>query len=66
MAHAISGRMAAWVAIPEAITTPIESLPYYQNYYLILGVGAMALGVMMYFVAYCAQKTMKKRGVILV
>lgn len=65
LAHAISGRIAGWVAIPNTIHSAIESLPYYKNYYLILGLSAVGLGAMMYFFAYVMQKIMKKRGIIL-
>lgn len=65
LAHAISGRIAAWVAIPNTIHSAIESLPYYQNYYLALGESAIGLGILMYLFAYILQKIMKKRGVIL-
>ncbi|EHL32663.1 peptide MFS transporter [Legionella drancourtii] len=65
LAHAISGRMAGWVAIPATVHSAIESLPYYQNYYLLLGVGALVLGSIMCIVAYCLQKIMKNRGVAL-
>jgi len=65
MSHAISGRLASWVAIPDTVHSALESLPYYKHYYSALGVCAVVLGVLMYFVAYFVQKTMKKRGVIL-
>lgn len=65
MSNAISGRVAAWVAIPEHIKSAIESLPYYQNYYLIMGLIAVFSGILMFILAYHLQKTMKKRGVIL-
>lgn len=66
MAHAISGRIAAWVAIPNTVHSALESLPYYKNYYLILGVNALILGAIMYCVAYFLQNIMKKRGIVLV
>ncbi|WP_115712252.1 peptide MFS transporter [Legionella sainthelensi] len=65
LAHAISGRIAAWVAIPNTIHSPLESLPYYKNYYLVLGISAMGLGVVMYFCAYFLQKKMRNKGIIL-
>lgn len=66
LAHTISGRIAGWVAIPATVHSPLDSLPYYQNYYLILGVTAIVLGILMYFAAYFLQHMMKKRGVALV
>lgn len=65
MSNAISGRLAGWVAIPSGMTSPIESLPYYKSYYLIMGLSAFGIGLLMYFLAYCLQKAMKKRGILL-
>lgn len=66
MSNAISGRIAGWVAIPENIKSAIESLPYYKNYYLIMGISALGIGVLMYFLAWLLHKMMKKRGIDLV
>lgn len=63
MANAISGRVAGWVAIPEQIKSPVESLPYYKSYYLIMGITAAGLGVLMYFLAFYLQQAMKRKGV---
>lgn len=65
LAHAISGRIAAWVAIPNTIHSPLESLPYYQDYYFSLGMSAIGLGAIMYLFAYILQKIMRRRGIIL-
>ncbi|MBI2785876.1 MAG: IraAB, partial [Legionella longbeachae] len=65
MAHAISGRIAAWVAIPTTIHSPLESLPYYKNYYLVLGSSAIGLAIIMYLFAYILQKIMRGKNVIL-
>ena len=66
MANAISGRVAGWVAIPENIKSPIESLPYYQNYYLIMGICAFLIGALMYVMAFYLQKAMRRKGIELV
>lgn len=66
LAHAISGKIAAWVAIPDTVNSAVESLPYYKDYYLILGISALTLGSVMVFIAYFMHNTMKKRGIILV
>ncbi len=66
MSNAISGRIAGWVAIPENISLPIDSLPYYKNYYSIMGVSALGIGIFMYVLAYSLHKVMKKRGIDLV
>lgn len=66
MSNAISGRIAGFVAIPESIQSAADSLPFYQHYYLIMGVSAFLLGIVMSFVAHFLQKRMKTRGIILV
>lgn len=63
LSNAISGRIAAWVAIPEQIHTARESLPYYQKYYLAMGMSALSLGLIMYVLAYFLQKRMRAQGV---
>jgi POT family proton-dependent oligopeptide transporter len=65
LAHAISGRIAGLVAIPPTIHSSLESLPYYKSYYLLLGISAIVLGIIMQFAAYFLQMMMKKRGIIL-
>lgn len=65
MSNAISGRVAGWVAIPENITSAVESLPYYKIYYLIMGFSASGIGVLMYVLAYYLHKIMKRHGVAL-
>ena len=65
LAHAISGRIAGLVAIPATVHSALESLPYYKNYYLLLGISAIILGIIMQFAAYFLQVLMKKRGIIL-
>ncbi len=63
MANAISGRIAGWVAIPENITSPVDSLPYYKSYYLIMGVSALVIGIFMYYLAFLLQRIMKRKGI---
>ncbi|MFT4059902.1 MAG: oligopeptide:H+ symporter [Legionella sp.] len=65
LAHAISGRIAAWVAIPTTIHSAVDSLPYYKSYYLLLGISALILGGIMYLVAILLQKKMQQRGIVL-
>lgn len=65
LSNAISGRIAGWVAIPEQIHSATESLPYYIQYYLIMGICALSLGCIMYVVAYCVQKKMDAQGITL-
>lgn len=63
MSNAISGRLAGWVAIPENITSAVESLPYYQTYYWMMGIVALSIGALMYVVAYWAQRIMRNKGI---
>lgn len=65
LSNIISGRIAAWVAIPETMTSPLESLVIYQQYYLQLGAVACLLGLMMLCVAAYFRYTFNKRGLIL-
>lgn len=63
MSNAISGRLAGWVAIPEQIQSAAESLPYYKNYYSIMGICALGIGLLMLLMAYLLQKSMRKKGI---
>jgi POT family proton-dependent oligopeptide transporter len=63
LSNAISGRIAGWVAIPENIHSAVESLPYYKNYYLVMGASALAIGAVMCFLAYALHKTMRRQGI---
>ena len=65
LSNALSGRLAGWVAIPDNITSPIDSLPIYQDYYLTVGMVASLLGIMMLIFARYLQKYLKKQGIVL-
>ena len=65
LSNALSGRLAGWVAIPENITSPTESLPIYQHYYLTMGLVAFLLGIMMLFCARLLHQSLQKRDIIL-
>ena len=65
LSNILSGQLARWVAIPEYITSPIESLSIYQHYYLHMGLFACLFGVLMGFVAYFLHKNSNKRGLVL-
>jgi POT family proton-dependent oligopeptide transporter len=65
LSNAISGRVAAWVAIPEQIHSAVESLGYYKNYYFVMALSALAIGSVMYIVAYYLQLVMRKRCIVL-
>lgn len=62
LSSTISGRIAGWVAIPDSITSPIQSLPIYQHYYFIVGFITCILGALMVLVARYLQSAMLKRG----
>lgn len=62
LSNTLSGRIARWVAIPDTITSPIQSLGIYQRYYLIMGLVACLFGVAMLVVAHYLNRGFKKRG----
>jgi len=65
LSSSLSGTLAGWVAIPENITSPLQSLPIYQHYYLCMGVTAFILGGSMLLLARYLQGVLRKRGVVL-
>lgn len=65
MSNAISGRIASWVAIPDTIHSASESLIFYKNYYWVMGISALGIGVVMYLLAFYLHQFMSKRGVTL-
>ncbi len=65
LSSALSGSLASWVAIPENITSPLQSLPIYQQYYLWMGLAACILGACMLFLARYLHRLLGKRGVVL-
>ena len=65
LANALSGRIAGWVAIPDNITSPLQALPIYQQYYLFMGLAACLLGAVMLIFACYLHRLSNKRGLIL-
>lgn len=65
LSSTLYGQLARWVAIPENMTSPLESLPIYQQYYLWMGLGACLLGILMLFIAQHVHFVFKKRGILL-
>jgi len=66
LSNTLSGHIARWVAIPENISSPIESLSIYQQYYQTMGLVACLLGVLMLLVAFFLHRAFEKRGLLLV
>lgn len=66
LSNALSGRIAGWVAIPKTMISPLESLPIYQRYYLLLGIITCVLSILMVLIAWYLKKTMQRRGIDLV
>ena len=65
LSNAISGRLAEFAVIPEQLSSPMQSLAIYQHYYLLLGCGAIVLGIIMGFLALIIQQNLRKKGIIL-
>jgi len=65
LSYTLSGRLAAFVAMPESTLSPIQSLPIYQAYYLTLGLIACALGAIMIMMACLLTHYSGKRGIVL-
>ena len=65
LSNIVSGQLARWVAIPEYITSPIQGLVIYRDYYGHLGLFACLFGILMVFVAYRLHEHSKKQGLIL-
>lgn len=65
LSNTLSGRIARWVAIPANITSPVESLSIYQQYYQSMGLIASLFGVLMLCVAYYLHRGFAKRGLAL-
>lgn len=63
LSNTLSGKFAAWVAIPKTITSPIQSLLIYQRYYWTLGLVAFILGLSMFFIAQLLQRHLRKKGI---
>jgi POT family proton-dependent oligopeptide transporter len=66
LSNAISGRIASWVAIPENIHSAVESLGYYEEYYWIMGISALGIGLVMYVFSIFLHRKARGWGVDLV
>lgn len=65
LSNAVSGRLAQFAVIPEQVSSPMQSLAIYQHYYLLLGCGAIILGIIMGFLALLIQRNLRRKGIIL-
>ncbi|MDP1604400.1 MAG: oligopeptide:H+ symporter [Legionella sp.] len=65
LSNTVSGRLAAFVALPENFVQAVESLPVYQHYYFMLGLSGVILGVTMGLIAFFIQRNLNKKGVTL-
>ncbi len=66
LSNTLSGRIARWVALPKDVTSPVQSLPIYQEYYQNLGLVACLFGLGMFCVAWYLQRGFRKHGLVLV
>ncbi len=64
LSNTISGRLASFVAIPNNLA-PVQSLPIYQHYYLIMGACTLGLSLLMFSFAYLSQIRLHKKGISL-
>jgi POT family proton-dependent oligopeptide transporter len=65
LSNIVSGQLARWVAIPKSITSPIQRLVIYRDYYGHLGLFACLFAILMVFVAYGLHKHSKNQGLAL-
>jgi len=65
LSSALYGQLASLVAIPENMTSPLQSLPIYQQYYLWMGLVSCLLGICMLFIARYLHQLFSKRGMML-
>lgn len=65
LSNTISGRLAALVAIPENLSSAVQSLRIYQHYYLMVGSSTLVLGLIMVAIAYLVQQRLHKKGIVL-
>lgn len=60
LSNVITGRVAGLVALPVGKISTLQSLVIYQQYYLWMGLVAVALGLMMLLTAICLIRVAKK------
>jgi POT family proton-dependent oligopeptide transporter len=65
LSNAISGKVASFVAVPKNITSPIDSLPIYQNYYFNMGIITCSAGLIMLIIAKYIKSFMLKKNIVI-
>ncbi|KTD18985.1 peptide MFS transporter [Legionella jordanis] len=63
LSNAISGRLAAFVALPEDNILPEASIGVYQQYYLGIGLASVGLGLVMFILARSLTQRFKRRSI---
>lgn len=63
LSNAISGRLAAFVALPDSIQSAIDSLPYYKHYYFNLGLFGILCCVLMWILSYHLHQKFNQQGI---
>ena len=65
LSNILSGRIAHWVAIPEAQSSKLQSIVIYKQYYLDMGEITLLLSAGMFILSYCLHKKSHQQGIIL-
>lgn len=60
LSNTISGSLGKYVAIPEQLNSPLQSLAIFKQYYFAFGIIALLSSLVMFIVAFFIQLQMKK------
>lgn len=63
LSNVLSGRIAGLVALPTDHSNPLLSLPLYQHYYVVMGLVALSVGILMWVFAYGLHGVMNMRSI---
>jgi POT family proton-dependent oligopeptide transporter len=66
LSNIFSGQIAHFVAIPKDLSSPLQSIVIYQQYYLYMGLTTIVLGMFMFFIAWLLHKKLNLQGLSLV
>lgn len=64
LSNTISGRIAAYVAVPDTVVSSYESLPIYKQYYSTMGTTTCIIAVIMFIIARSIKVTMRKHDIV--